>query len=231
MTVAGSFLLCSLIPELTRLWSSTKIEPPYLEVLQAQAGCTIEAANLAGDDREDLLHDLSRIVYSMCARLSGLSGQTADRTVVAEMEGRGYNSLSIIWPKQQHRTSAGMPGSGSFHGGFSPERKQRDVWSIDAIGEALVEAEQSDGAVLPQPCGQSVSGFLRGREGKHSGRVMDIERSILFSSWWLCVWIRFKHKHTRLFPLLICKTGSKGNVNKRDRAVLSCMGEDDRGKR
>ncbi len=40
-----------------------------LEVLLTQAGRTIEGANLAENDREDLLHDLSSIVYSMCARL------------------------------------------------------------------------------------------------------------------------------------------------------------------
>jgi putative resolvase len=43
----------------------------YLEVLLTQAGRTIEVANLAEHDREDLLHDLSSIVYSMCARLYG----------------------------------------------------------------------------------------------------------------------------------------------------------------
>lgn len=42
-----------------------------LEVLLAQAGRSIEVANLAEHDREDLLHDLSSIVYSLCARLSG----------------------------------------------------------------------------------------------------------------------------------------------------------------
>jgi predicted site-specific integrase-resolvase len=43
----------------------------YLEVLLTQAGRTIEVANLAENDREDLLQDLSSIVYSMCARLYG----------------------------------------------------------------------------------------------------------------------------------------------------------------
>jgi len=43
----------------------------YLEVLLGQAGRKIEVANLAENDREDLLHDLSSIVYSMCARLYG----------------------------------------------------------------------------------------------------------------------------------------------------------------
>ncbi len=40
-------------------------------VLLRQAGRTIEVANLAENDREDLLQDLSSIVYSMCARLYG----------------------------------------------------------------------------------------------------------------------------------------------------------------
>ena len=43
----------------------------YLEVLLSQAGRTIEVANLAENDREDLLQDLSSLVYSMCARLYG----------------------------------------------------------------------------------------------------------------------------------------------------------------
>jgi predicted site-specific integrase-resolvase len=43
----------------------------YVEVLLSQCGRTIEVANLAENDREDLLQDLSSIVYSMCARLYG----------------------------------------------------------------------------------------------------------------------------------------------------------------
>ncbi len=43
----------------------------YLEVLLSQCGRTIEVANLAENDREDVLQDLSSIVYSMCARLYG----------------------------------------------------------------------------------------------------------------------------------------------------------------
>jgi predicted site-specific integrase-resolvase len=42
----------------------------YLEVLLNQ-GSTIEVANLAENTREDLLEDLSSLVYSMCARLYG----------------------------------------------------------------------------------------------------------------------------------------------------------------
>jgi putative resolvase len=43
----------------------------YLEVLLSQQHRTIEVANLAENNREDLLQDLSSIVYSMCARLYG----------------------------------------------------------------------------------------------------------------------------------------------------------------
>jgi len=43
----------------------------YLEVLLSQAGRTIEVANLAENNREDLLQDLSSLVSSMCARLYG----------------------------------------------------------------------------------------------------------------------------------------------------------------
>ena len=43
----------------------------YLEVLLSQTGRNIEVANLAENDREDLLEDLSSIIYSMCARLYG----------------------------------------------------------------------------------------------------------------------------------------------------------------
>jgi predicted site-specific integrase-resolvase len=43
----------------------------YLEVLLKQVGRTLEVANLAENDREDLLQDLSSIVYWMCARLYG----------------------------------------------------------------------------------------------------------------------------------------------------------------
>ncbi|HTK06895.1 MAG TPA: IS607 family transposase [Ktedonobacteraceae bacterium] len=41
----------------------------YLEILLTQAGRTIEVANLAESDHEDLLQDLTSIVSSMCARL------------------------------------------------------------------------------------------------------------------------------------------------------------------
>jgi predicted site-specific integrase-resolvase len=43
----------------------------YLEVLLTQQHRAIEVANLAENNREDLLQDVSSIVYSMCARLYG----------------------------------------------------------------------------------------------------------------------------------------------------------------
>ncbi len=42
-----------------------------LEVLLTQQHRAIEVANLAENTREDLLHDLSSLVYAMCARLYG----------------------------------------------------------------------------------------------------------------------------------------------------------------
>jgi putative resolvase len=43
----------------------------YIETLLAIQGRTIEVVNPADNNTEDLLHDLARIVYSMCARLYG----------------------------------------------------------------------------------------------------------------------------------------------------------------
>jgi len=43
----------------------------YLEVLLTQQHRAIEVANLAENNREDLLHDITSLVYSMCARLYG----------------------------------------------------------------------------------------------------------------------------------------------------------------
>ena len=43
----------------------------YLETLLALQGRSIEVMNLAENNREDLLQDLSSIVYSVCARLYG----------------------------------------------------------------------------------------------------------------------------------------------------------------
>ena len=50
---------------------ATRFGFPYLEVLLSQAGRAIEVANLAESNREDLLQDLSSLVYSMCASLYG----------------------------------------------------------------------------------------------------------------------------------------------------------------
>lgn len=43
----------------------------YLETLLALQGRSIEVVNLAENNREDLLQDLSSIVYAVCARLYG----------------------------------------------------------------------------------------------------------------------------------------------------------------
>jgi predicted site-specific integrase-resolvase len=39
--------------------------------LLAGQGHSIEVVNLANNGKEDLLHDLTSIIYSMCARLYG----------------------------------------------------------------------------------------------------------------------------------------------------------------
>ena len=43
----------------------------YIETLLEVQGRTIEVVNPADNNREDLLHDLASIVYSICARLYG----------------------------------------------------------------------------------------------------------------------------------------------------------------
>lgn len=43
----------------------------YIETLLQLQGRKIEVVNVAENDKEDLLHDLASIVYSMCARLYG----------------------------------------------------------------------------------------------------------------------------------------------------------------
>ena len=50
---------------------ATRFSFRYLEVLLTQQHRAIEVANLAENNREDLLHDLSSLVYAMCARLYG----------------------------------------------------------------------------------------------------------------------------------------------------------------
>jgi putative resolvase len=45
----------------------------YLETLLSMQGRSIEVVNLAENNREELLQDLSSIVYSVCARLYGQS--------------------------------------------------------------------------------------------------------------------------------------------------------------
>jgi putative resolvase len=43
----------------------------YVEVLLRGQGRTLEVVNLADNDREDLLHDLVSVIYSLAARLYG----------------------------------------------------------------------------------------------------------------------------------------------------------------
>lgn len=43
----------------------------YIETLFEAQGRTIEVVNVAENDKEDLLADLSSVIYSFCARLSG----------------------------------------------------------------------------------------------------------------------------------------------------------------
>src|SRR5215470_11617135 len=57
----------------------------YLEVLLSQAGRSIEVANLAENKREDLLQDLSSMVYSMCARLYGQRRAKRKRALIGEI--------------------------------------------------------------------------------------------------------------------------------------------------
>jgi predicted site-specific integrase-resolvase len=57
----------------------------YLEVLLAQQHRVIEVANLAENNREDLLHDLSSIVYSMCARLYGQRRAKQKQELIGEI--------------------------------------------------------------------------------------------------------------------------------------------------
>lgn len=55
----------------------------YIETLLEVQGRTIEVVNPADNNREDLLHDLASIVYSICARLYGQRGakRKAERLV------------------------------------------------------------------------------------------------------------------------------------------------------
>lgn len=57
----------------------------YLEVLLSQMGRQIEVANLAENNREDLLADLSSIVSSMCARLYGQRRAKCKQEAIARL--------------------------------------------------------------------------------------------------------------------------------------------------
>ena len=55
----------------------------YIETLLAIQGRTIEVVNPAENNKEDLLHDLASLVYSICARLygQGLAKRKTERLV------------------------------------------------------------------------------------------------------------------------------------------------------
>src|SRR5258708_5461833 len=63
----------------------------YLETLLSLQGRSLEVVNLAENNREDLLQDLSSIVYSICARLYGQrrakQKQEAISKIVASAQG------------------------------------------------------------------------------------------------------------------------------------------------
>jgi len=72
----GKFLSLLADPKVTTIVvehkdRATRFGFRYLEVLLSQQHRTIEVVNLAENNREDLVHDLSSIVYAMCARLYG----------------------------------------------------------------------------------------------------------------------------------------------------------------
>ena len=49
----------------------TRFGANYLETLFETQGRALEVVNLAENDKEDLLADLSSVIYSFCARLYG----------------------------------------------------------------------------------------------------------------------------------------------------------------
>jgi predicted site-specific integrase-resolvase len=70
----------------------------YLQVLLNQAGRSIEVANLADNDREDLLQDLSSIVYSMCARLYGQRRAKRKQALIGKLFATGAGGEENIEP-------------------------------------------------------------------------------------------------------------------------------------
>jgi putative resolvase len=72
----AKFLALLSDPSITRIVvehkdRATRFGFRYLETLLAQQGRTIEVVNLAEGVQEDLLSDLTAIIYSFCARLYG----------------------------------------------------------------------------------------------------------------------------------------------------------------
>lgn len=63
---------------------ATRFGFQYLETLLAGQGCSIEVVNLAENDKDDLLYDLTSIIYFMCARLYGQRRAKKQTQLIAE---------------------------------------------------------------------------------------------------------------------------------------------------
>jgi len=62
----------------------------YIEILLKRQGCEIEVVNPAENGKEDLLNDLTAIIYSFCARLYGLRrAKRKTEQITKELEENG----------------------------------------------------------------------------------------------------------------------------------------------
>ena len=67
----------------------------YIETLFEIAGRTIELVNVAENDKEDLLADLSSVIYSFCARLYGQRrAKRKTEKIVAELKSKEEDSCN-----------------------------------------------------------------------------------------------------------------------------------------
>ena len=67
----------------------------YIETLFEIAGRTIEVVNVAENDKEDLLADLSSVIYSFCARLYGQRrAKRKTEKIVAELKSKEEDSCN-----------------------------------------------------------------------------------------------------------------------------------------
>jgi predicted site-specific integrase-resolvase len=65
----------------------------YVEVLLRGQGRTLEVVNLADNDREDLLHDLVAVIYSLAARLYGQRrAKRKTEAIVAQLKQEGLDA-------------------------------------------------------------------------------------------------------------------------------------------